>query len=357
MLNPLIIPASAGLQRDRIVPAKYRLPDYDEKYDFHTLAYDVVWMPQRSAVLLVCPRLLNLAAVLRQGTITLDGQTVRPRIQSFRRHDEVWLSCKTAPARIEIVWKDLTLSGEISRQSDDFKGQNVLMTKSKDNALEWLTDWARHHRLDQGATAALVFDNGSTAYDLKDAQTALGPAAGLATAKVIASDFPFGSWRATKLIHRSMFYQAGMLNLARHRFLHNARAVLPIDVDEMVTGASAFDAAHTARLGYVTIPSVWRYSKLPEGQMPLHSDHIWRREPDAWCKEKYCLAPARAFTNTVWDIHGIRKYAFNRWTQMHGAKMLHCEHISTGWKRKRDAEQGETLVRDPLAEAAFAPLR
>lgn len=354
-LNPIVLPQDGALRRDHIVPHRYRLAGYDDTYDFHTLAYDVVWMPRQRALLLVCPKLLNLEKLLKQGAMTADGVTLpRPRICRYRRHDEVWIPCPTQPAHITLRTKGLTLGAAVSCQESAFNGKNVLLTKSKDNALVWLTDWVRHHRVDQGADAVLVFDNGSNDYALADLQHAIGPEAGVQTAAAIASDFPFGSWKASKLIHRSMFYQAAMLNLARHRFVQSARAVLPSDVDEMVTGANVFDAAANSRLGYVTIPAVWRYSQLPDGQMPRHADHIWRRDPEATCKEKYALAPGRWFTRTTWDIHGLHRYAFNNRVKMRDAKLLHCEHISTSWKRHRNAEEGMTLRIDPDSEKALA---
>jgi len=171
----------------------------------------------------------------------------------------------------------------------------------------------------------------------------------------IASNFPFGSWKATKYLHRSMFYQAGMLSVARHRFLHAARAVLPIDIDELVVGKNVFDAAHRSKFGYVTIPGVWRFSKKQDDQMPRHKDHVFRRDPDQNCKEKYCLAPNRAFTNSVWDIHGLYGYAFNKLAMLKETSFLHCEHISTGWKRHRGASD-KALVHDAQTETLLSNL-
>lgn len=351
-LNPLILPQDGPLRRDHIVPKAYRLAGYDDGYDFLTLAYDVVWMPAQRAVLMVCPKLLNLEAVLKSGRVQADGAALpRPRIKRYRRHDEVWFACAHRPSEIVVRSEGIEITAQVSQQESLFDGRNVLMTKSKDNDLRWLTDWGVHHARAQSADAVLLFDNGSSSYELNAVQDAIGAKAGIASAAAIASDFPFGSWKATKLIHRSMFYQAGMLNLARHRFLARARAVLPIDIDELICGASTFDAACASRLGYVTIPGVWRYSNLPEGQMPTHSDHMWRRDPDAWSKEKYCVVPGRLATRGAWDIHGLHRYVLNKRVMMTGARMLHCEHISTGWKRIRDADKGEALIEDPRTQA------
>lgn len=356
-LNPIVLPANHSVRRDHIVPEKYRLDGYDETYDFHTIAYDVIWMERQKALLLVCPKLLNLEELIKSAKITASGHVLKKsRIKRYRRHDEVWISISTRPDDILLEIDTLTLRANVSSQENVFNGKNVLMTKSKDNDLIWIKDWLSHHCEHQNANAALIFDNGSQNYPLAELEQAMGSAHGLDAHAAIASDFPFGSWKASKLIHRSMFYQAGMLSLTRHRFLHSARAVLPIDVDELVTGANVFDAAVKSRLGYITIPGLWRYSQLPLDQTPRHRDHIWRRDPDAVSKEKYCLVPGRRFTDTVWDIHGLRRYMFNKIALRNDTLFLHCEHISNGWKRKRDAGAGETLVRDEQTETTLASI-
>ncbi|WP_293452366.1 hypothetical protein [Planktotalea sp.] len=345
-------------KRHHIVPAKYRLDGYDDTYDFHTLAYDVIWMERQKALLFVCPKLLNLADVFKTAIITASGQKLKkPRIKQYRRHDEVWLDCKTRPTEVTLEARNLSISVNVSEQAHEFDGKNVLITKSKNKALVWIADWVAHHTTQQSANAALVFDNGSTDYALSDVQQTLQSFDALDVAVAIASDFPFGSWKATKLLHRSMFYQAGMLSLARHRFLHSARAVLATDIDELVCGEDVFDAAVQSRLGYVKIPGFWRYSKLPEGQMPLHGDHVWRRDPDATCKEKYCLTPGRWFTETVWDIHGLHRYAFNGLLKLKNTRILHCEHVYNGWKHRRGTEQDAPLVLEKQSKADLEYLR
>jgi len=216
-LNPIVLPADGTPQRRHIVPAKYRLEGYDDTYDFRTLAYDVIWIERQKALLFVCPKLLNLETVFKQAKITASGETLsRHRIKRYRRHDEVWIACPMPPLDVTLDLQEISLYAKVSRQTDVFNGKNVLMTKSKDNELPWISDWLHHHVTDQSANAALIFDNGSTQYPLSDLQQTMETVAGLDIAVSVASDFPFGSWKATKLLHRSMFYQTGMLRLRTH---------------------------------------------------------------------------------------------------------------------------------------------
>lgn len=340
------------------MPDKYRLAGYDETYDFHTIAYDVIWVEQRKSLLFICPKLLNLERIFKSASITAYGVSLsRHRIRRYRRHDEVWIKCDRRPEGIKLTFNEFILNVNVSPQEHVFENKNVLMTKSKDNDLVWISDWLTHHAKDQSANAALIFDNDSREYPLSDLQQTMENVDGIEVAHAIASNFPFGSWKARKLLHRSMFYQAAMLAITRYRFLHCARAVLPIDIDELVCGANVFDAAVNTRFGYVTVGCSWRYSKLANDQIPLHRDHIWRQEPDAPCKEKYCLSPGRWFTDTTWDIHGLHRYAFNRVMKIADAHILHCEHVSNGWKRNRRADDGKTLVLDQKSKFDLRHLR
>ncbi|MEO0831611.1 MAG: hypothetical protein AAFY03_14270, partial [Pseudomonadota bacterium] len=117
-LNPLVLPRHGRLTRAPFRRADAAKPGFWEKYDTHTLAYDVIHLPAARAVVLVCPKLVNLAAELRKATLRIDGSVVAiTRIRRFRRYDEVWLDYSRAdPERIEIDFGDFALKASISSQ-------------------------------------------------------------------------------------------------------------------------------------------------------------------------------------------------------------------------------------------------
>ena len=49
-------------------------------------------------------------------------------------------------------------------RSAALRGDRVIFTINKDNDLAWIADWARFYVAEHGATAAVVYDNGSTDY-------------------------------------------------------------------------------------------------------------------------------------------------------------------------------------------------
>jgi hypothetical protein len=269
------LPEGLELRRDHVAKAADRGEKYDASYDFLTLSYDAVFAPDEGGTVLVCPKLLNLEQVLREGEVRLDGRRVRPQFRRFRRYDLAVLPCGTRPERVEIAFDGWRGEAAVSAAERTFAGRNCLLTVSKDNPLRWIADWARFHVRAHGADAALVFDNGSMSYTPGELAEALA-GAGLGVVRVAPAPQPYGPIPLRGSRSKGMFLQQALLNLARRRFLGAARAVLQCDVDELVVGRngrSVFDAAARSRAGFVKFPGVWR---TPEGAvdgMALHRDH------------------------------------------------------------------------------------
>ncbi|MBM7066767.1 hypothetical protein [Actibacterium sp. 188UL27-1] len=350
-LNPLILPESGDLARDPIRVAHLDVPGFTEAYDRHTLAYDVIHRPADQAIVLVCPKLFNFAQPLRAAKIQVDGTNRKiAKIARFRRYDEVWISCGPAPERIEIHLGADTLSAAISIPDATLAGRDVVIAKSKDNALDWIADWAHHYATLQRATGFVFFDNGSTDYGPADIEATLTKAAPNAVHLVVPANFRFGPTLPKVPKHLSKFFQAGILNVARHRFVGQSAGVVSVDIDEMIVSEqrTIFDEARAARLGYVTVPGFWRYARPAAGQMPRHSDHVWRFPVDRGCQEKWAVTPNSFLGRGGWDVHGVRGYHANKWVTSATSIMLHCERVTTGWKRKRQND-GPDLVPCPIA--------
>ena len=358
-LNPLVLPEGGDLVRDPIRAAHLDVPGFAAAYDRHTLAYDAVYRPQDRAIVLVCPRLLNLAAPLRAATIRVDGSVQRiSRIRRFRRFDEVWIPCPAPPSEIAVDLGGQTLAAAVSPPDKALARRDVVMVKSKDNALEWIADWAGHYGMAQGATGFLFFDNGSGTYGPADVQAVLEQAAPEAAVVVVPAPFPFGPTLPNRPKHQSKFFQAGILNVARHRFLGAAAAVLSVDIDEMIVSevGNIFGEVRAARSGYGTIPGFWSYAQPDGDALPRHADHVWRSAKDRGCQEKWAVRPSSFLGRGGWDVHGVRGYHMNNWVQSTKSMMLHCQRITTGWKRKRQGV-GDNLVPCPIATRHLADRR
>lgn len=241
-----------------------------------------------------------------------------------------------------------------------FRGKNTFVTVQKDNPLIWIRDFLRYHRDVHRLEAALIFDNGSTAYDV-DALAAAVEEAGIERAMIVSAPFRYGArgmragggadWRGQSL-------QPALLNIARLRFLSEARAVLQADIDELVWckgGASIFDMTRRHPLGYVQFPLSWRYTKGVNDRQPRHSDHVWTRTSDDPAQPKYCIRPRGPLFWASWDVHKLDRLGMRKWQLSRRAGAWHLRHLSTNWKPfQKRLDQPDDLMRDPEITAALA---
>ncbi len=346
-LAGLVLPDEAGVRRAHIIPASQRPEGYDASYDFHTLFYDAVAMP--GAVWLFCPKLQNFRAL--PGGITIDGKPVRlGRIRRFERHDIVELPCTGAPERLEIAvgaWRGGVAISRCDRAT--FAGRNVLVTLSRNNDLAWIRDWVLFHQREHGADAVLFFDNGSTAYGVAEIEAMLADLGVVAV--VVSAPFPFGPNGGARRKFAANFLQAGILNLARHRFLGPARAVLQCDVDELVLrrgGESVFDAAVGSRAGFLRFGGEWRFP-VATGAMPLHRDHYLRGPEGRSSPQKYCIVPDGPMRRRAWATHGLQGVWFGGRFVSDRFGFLHCYGISDFWKGRPKGEAERAREMDPEA--------
>ena len=357
-LASVVLPDARALRRDHIVPERLRPPGHDAGYDFRTLFYDAVLMPERGAVWLFCPKLANFAGLLRNG-LTIDGQPVRPsRVRRFERYDIAELPWTGGPGTLALAaggWRTAVALSATDRAT--FAGRNVLLTLSKNNDLRWIRDWVLFHVREHRADAVLFFDNGSADYGAADVEAALAGIDGLGPGIVASAVFPYGPPGARRMKFRANFLQAALLNLARHRFLAAARAVLQCDVDELVlrrTDAGVFDATVASRAGFLRIPGEWRYPDPALDAMPRHRDHFRRTRETRTCPPKYCIVPDGPMRGKSWATHGLHGVIFGQRYVSDEFRFLHCYGISDFWKGRPTSQAAQATEVDPEADQALA---
>ncbi|SDI65917.1 hypothetical protein [Aliiruegeria lutimaris] len=323
----------SGLRRTPIVSKLARGPNFENSYDWTTLWYDVLAMGDR--LLVVCPKLLNFKAMLADGALRIDGQPARiRRVRRFRRHDIVILD------RPEGAQALSTNSGRWSGQSgispDEsgiFAGLNASLHISRNNRLEWIADWARFHIAEHGLEAMLVMDNASDEYT---PQALLETLAGTGLKRAVVLKVPqrYGPVRSKSGGGGAKFLQPAMFNLARLRFLRHARAVLNVDIDELVwsRGGSIFDATHASPLGIVAFDGTWRSPLADAEPLISHADHLHPEVGVGPCPTKYCIRPDGWRRFFGWDVHrpdmwlpmgALKRADFGYW---------HCRAITINWK-------------------------
>ncbi|MEM8555021.1 MAG: hypothetical protein AAGF71_09405, partial [Pseudomonadota bacterium] len=181
---------------------------------------------------------------------------------------------------------------------------------------------------------------------------------GLKQALIYSAPFPYGpADKSARMDVSPRFFQTSMLNIARRDALDQARAVLSIDIDELVVGPegrSVYDAAVANRLGMATIPGHWVYpAPNHEGPAP-QSLHTYRAVPDAKTNGKWCMTPrglmSRGFGWAVHKIGGVVQVLFTRQNEF---QLLHCRSCSTGWKTGRYTNLHD-LAEDPQLSALMS---
>jgi hypothetical protein len=242
-----------------------------------------------------------------------------------------------------------------------FAGRRVLFTLSKNNPLPWIQDWIRYHRDIHGCDAVLIYDNGSTDYDVAELAAAIGAVRGLQAAAIVPWPFKYGPQGSSAGAWDSDFCQLGMLEHARWRFLQRARSALNADIDELVVGPNddgVFAAVERSPFGVISYYGYWLFRLQGAGmndrlrEESRHRDFVianrprrrWLVFPDYpnQCRRKYAIVPRRCPQKSQWRIHAV-----SRWPQAKVPSLRvsyrHFQPLSTNWRYRRD----ETRLFDP----------
>jgi hypothetical protein len=337
-VQPLSL-AGMGPQRDyprRLSPSEYGA--YQATYDFSTLAYDSFFDAERRQVRMVCPKLFNFDYLVQRSCIKIDGVNRLFVASRYARHDILSADVDEPPFKMEVAIEGGVTSAGVSLMDREFfSGCNVLFTLSKDNRLQWLRDWAEHHVTCQGANAILFVDNGSSAYEPQEILSAFGSIEGLRRVGIISAPFRFGpaGGGAGRSSAKARFLQPGILNLVRLRFLKDARAVLVLDVDELVHSLghqSIFDAAVKSPIHYVPIYGRWFDTEPELFFCARHSDHHIPRPDMGRCPPKYCVVPKSLLGNMSWSVHKLETEFAKLVPTSRFFYFSHLIRITTNWK-------------------------
>lgn len=360
-LTGIVLDGRTEIRRDFTAAPEHRDAAYLAHFDASTLLYDAVWSDATREVVLTAPLFLNLWAPFRAG-LKVDGRPVgRLRRLTGRGSEQVVIRVPPATPRpgvvsVAIGGADYALAIR-DGLAPGFRGRNTLLAMNRDNRLDWIRDWVRFHIDRHGAEAVVIADNASRTYAAADLAGCLAAIPGLKAAAVIEAPFEYGlSRRVQSRRERSAkFLQRAMLNLARMDACRQARAVLSVDIDELVTGpegASVFDAAVSHGLGMVTVKGRWAWPDRDEPLPAPQSAHRFRRaDGKDKCNRKWCVAPGGLIgRHFLWDVHRVGQALQNLFTEANPFELVHCWGCTTGWKRQA-LDPALAFVRDPALDA------
>lgn len=368
VLTPILNVAPVDLhsftahRRQPIRDISLRGADFDEKFDDDTLFFDAFQSGENGGLVLVGPPFFNLAPLLEDLKVFAfpSGGECPRRVATLDRAVRIYVAAPEGTSRLKLT--SALGSFEIEAQPSGaafFAGRRVLLTLSKDNRLEWIQDWIRYHRDVHGADAALIYDNGSTAYDLNALAEAVDNVAGLKSAMIVSWPFKYGpiGLGAGGGAWDSDFCQSGALEHARWRFLAKAASVMNGDIDELVVGpdrSGVFAAAESSLGGVISYHGYWRYGvrgggyEAPPQINARHRDFPVRMRPETrWkifksygdrCKRKWVVVPSRCPERSQWKVHKISKWIFANPPSLR-TSFRHFHSINTNWMYKRDRSE------------------
>jgi len=372
-LNSLIISNQSNISR--IHPwNSYNSVSIETKiqgYDYKTLVYDAFFSAIEKRIILICPKLLNFEEIVKHGKFSSDlGIHQIKSIKTRDQYSEIRLNPKLSntPQWLLFKYNDIELKCHISYQDiETFQNLNCLIALSKDNRLEWIFDWAKHHVKKQGVQAILLIDNNSTVYNTDQIHETLKSVPGLQQHGIIEAPFSWGPTNVKDRKH-AWFLQTAMLNLARLRFFSKAAGVLSVDIDELVftkKNKTIFDFANQSILGFCISRQYWIYPKLAinSSNPPFHADHVYyENSPKVNAHQskkqtKFCVNPAKQIGMKWWKVHGS-PLPLNRLAVTPKVWHYHCFGISTNWNNKKDLKKmnSKKLSYDPAIENDFSHL-
>lgn len=351
-LHGFLLSADAPILRDHVRAEADRDAAYLSAYDRQTLFYDAFRPIGADHVILTAPPFLNLWPLCRSG-LRIDGHCPRTlRRRQFAQDEQIVLRVP-ARARISFRQGDIETPIEVRQgEARAFAGLNCLLAVVKDEPLDWISNWFAYHHSAHRAEAAVLFDNGSAVYDAATLARHLSALPGMKAALVYSAPFPYGPAGARRKGERHpRFFQNAMLDLARVDALLHARAVLSVDIDELVwsrSGRSVFDAAARFRHGMVKIQGEWIYPP-PETPMPAPQPaHTHRAEPPRKTAQKWCAVPSGLLSRFGWSPHHVGGNLVRLFARSEEFRLLHCRGTSRGWKSGR-FDRPETVESPEIA--------
>ena len=343
-VSPLRLSDAWPVYREPPRPPELRQADYLEKYDHDTLVYDA--FPVGDTVRLSGPPLLNLATGLAESEWRLDDAAATANLRDLDRTQGSWLSASASGGEtLTVTVGEATCAAEISESGVDwFHDRLVLVTKSKNNDLQWITDWARFHASKQGVDAVLFYDNGSDRYRPEDVLAALD-VPGIEVAVVVSWPFKFGpqggNWEGlTDAPWDSDFCEYGILEHARHRFLSEATGVLNHDIDELAVSedtAGVFDLLASSESGAIRYPGRWIDTpRSTTTQPPRFTDFVVYDSTRKPSTSKWAIDPKRTQHAEQWKTHSVRGVTMTTTSRI---RHRHFTGITSNWKYARTEDK------------------
>ena len=228
-----------------------------------------------------------------------------------------------------------------------FADKNTLFTITVEPDADVLIDWLNFHAKEQGADAALLMIRGDQNYDISALETALKQHQSkikIDTICMAHCDIPLGhpDMPAESSRHlapdapgkamlpqpvpdpwKSPIFELAIMEVARRRFLADARAVLYCQPHDLVlkSGISIFDAANQS--GFLKFQGKRAYPyTLNDKKSARHGDHNCVSFDGKRAENIWCAAPSKMEPNAFWrqfrvsNAEAFQEHNFTYWRCM-----------------------------------------
>ncbi len=216
------------------------------------------------------------------------------------------------------------------QETDLFKGLNTGFAIRNGETLETTLEWLAYHVKYHGMNAALILDRAAPDSDKSYANKLKNKAVrikGLKRLVLLDSPVPLGKPDLPPEAHpfnapgapgkdrmeippadpwASPLGELQLFELARARFLNTARAVMTIELYDLLVipkGKNVFDRAVAASHGCIQLDGHQIYPwRIRPNQPARFGDHICRQFDAKGTRKRWCVAPTVANENTVWRL-------------------------------------------------------
>ncbi|EPY4925239.1 glycosyltransferase family 92 protein [Klebsiella variicola] len=340
------LPINSDIKRKSKRPNHLKQHDYDEKYDWDTLSYDVFY--SEGYVYLSGPPSYGLESLFKKSSFSIDGINLTSKMEVIYmdRAQRVRIPVEHKPERI--IWENEAFSKKIDVDNDFnhlFKDKNVIFTLSKNNDLNWIKDWIVFYRDKYSINGVLIYDNSSTVYTLDEMASFLSNENLGVEIVLVSWPFKYGPQGSVKdnLPWDSDFCQHGAMENAKVKYLKHANIVFNVDIDELVfikNNANFF--SKLKRFGIVHIPGIWVSSTPVNNEGIIQkkfNDYIYINKKEIFSPYKWAVSPRDIKFECQWTTHrvislgtSLRRFLLNTSYQDH---YYHYKAINTSWKYNR----------------------
>jgi len=326
----------------RVSPRKDTLksPDYDEKFDSTTLAFDVFMSDDK--LVFSGPPAYGLEEFFKSENFYLDEEPIccGPKVQQLDRTQRNWLFVEKKVNQFKWVYANIEFDIIVNENFHHvFKNKKVLFTLSKNNKLEWISDWIKFYKKIHLIDAVLFYDNNSDYYSVEELKEYLIKEKLEVDIIIVPWNFKYGPQGGTSAEVKnapwdSDFCQYGMMEHAKERFLKYASGVINVDVDELILNEnkkSVFEELE--KVPGVQISGRWIES-IPLYKTDLRRfNNFFYYDKTQWESDyKWCINPQKIENDVQWKVHTVKSKKLQLSKNFYYA---HYKGINYNWKLNR----------------------